>query len=141
MSAVTTLSERPLWLNVVFLICVYIAFIYSPWDYFSKPVADAEDVWFGVVLRGETARMTEPLHFLIYASFVWGIWKMAPWMRLWGTIYMVQMTIAFAIWPLLDERGAWWMAPPSLVIWGWLTWKWWQAAEIFEKPTAAGTAA
>jgi hypothetical protein len=127
----TPLRDRPLWLNVAFLICVFIAFIYSPWDYLSKPVENAEDVWFGVVLRGETARLTEPIHFLIYTSFVWGLWKMAPWMRIWGTIYLAQMAIAFAVWPLLDARGDAWMALPSLLIWGWITWRYWLASALF----------
>lgn len=125
------IRERPLWLNALFAFCLYITFVYSPWDYFAKPVSDAEDVWFGVVFRGETAKWTEPVHFLVYLSFVWGIWKMRPWMRAWGTVYMVQLTIAFALWPILDERGHWLMAPASLLIWGWLTWVYWKAAEIF----------
>ncbi|MFP6664125.1 MAG: hypothetical protein VCC00_08005 [Deltaproteobacteria bacterium] len=127
------LRDRPLWLNAAFLVCVFIAFIYSPWDYFSKPVAHAEDVWFGIVLRGETARLTEPIHFLIYVSLVWGLWQMAPWMRVWGTLYLAQMTIAFAVWPLLDERGSAWMALPSLLIWGGITWRYWLASELFTR--------
>lgn len=79
-------SERPLWLNVLLAFCVYITFIYSPWDYFSKPVSEAEDVWLGFVFRGETARLTEPVHFLVYLALTWGLWQMRPWMRLWGTV-------------------------------------------------------
>jgi hypothetical protein len=139
MAASPPLAERPLWLNFTLLVCAYIAFVYSPWDYFGKPVAEAEDVWFGFVLRGETARLTEPIHFLIYASFVWGIWFMRPWMRTWGTIYLVQMTIAFAIWPIFDERGRPWMSLPSLLIWGWLTWKYWNASRIFTEEPPAGS--
>lgn len=48
-----------------------------------------------------------------------------------GHGYMVQLTIAFAVWGILDDRGHWVMAPASLVIWGLLTWVYWRAAVIF----------
>jgi hypothetical protein len=133
------LADRPLWLNALLAFCVYVTFIYSPWDYFSKPVAEAEDVWLGYVFRGEAARLTEPIHFLVYLALTWGLWQMRPWMRFWGTVYMVQLTIAFGVWGILDDRGHWLMAPASLVIWGLLTWAYWRAAVIFLPESAAAS--
>ena len=34
-------------MNVVFLFCVYMTFVYLPWDVFIKPIAEDEEVWFG----------------------------------------------------------------------------------------------
>jgi hypothetical protein len=32
------------------------------WDFFVKPVAHDAEVWFGIVLSGWAAKLTEPLH-------------------------------------------------------------------------------
>ena len=42
--------RRPFWMNVVFLFCVYMTFVYLPWDVFVKPIAEDEEVWFGFIL-------------------------------------------------------------------------------------------
>ncbi len=78
-------SRRPLWMNALLLFCAYMTFIYVPWDMLSKSLAEAEEVWFGVLLTGWAARLTEPLHWLIYAAGSWGFWQMKPWMHPWAS--------------------------------------------------------
>lgn len=102
-------SRRPLWMNALLLFCAYMTFIYVPWDMLSKPLAEAEEVWFGVLLTGWAARLTEPLHWLIYAAGTWGFWQMKPWMHPWASVYVVQIAIAMFVWSTLDERGSGWM--------------------------------
>ena len=46
------LGLRPWWMNLIMMFCAYMAFIYMPWDLFVKPVAEDQEVWFGIMLTG-----------------------------------------------------------------------------------------
>ena len=100
-------GRRPAWMNPLLLFCAYMAFVYVPWDFFVKPVALDEEVWFGVRLHGGWAKATEPIHFAIYALGAYGFWHMRPWMWPWAAVYAAQVAIAMVVWPLLyaDEVG------------------------------------
>lgn len=123
---------RPWWANALLIFCAFMAFIYTPWDLFVKPVARDQEVWFGFVLTGWWAKATEPLHWAIYGAFTYGLWKMRPWMRFWGTVYVAQIAIAMVVWGLLDERGSLLLALVSGAVFAWLTVLYWRAAEVFE---------
>ncbi len=123
---------RPWWANALLVFCAFMAFVYTPWDIFLKPVARDQEVWFGVVLEGWAAKATAPLHWLIYLAFTYGLWKMKPWMRFWGTAYVAQVAIAMVVWNLLDDRGSLVMAILSGALFGWLTVAYWRAGEVFE---------
>ena len=103
-------QRRPWWMNLIFLFCVYMTFLYLPFDLFWKPVARDEEVWFGVTLHGWPAKLTAPLHWLIYAAGAWGFWKMRRWMWPWAAAYAAQVSVAMLVWNLLDPRGGGWMA-------------------------------
>jgi hypothetical protein len=92
-------------MNFLLVFCAYMTFIYVPWDFFFKPVAEDAEVWFGILLSGWAAKATEPLHWLIYAAGTVGFWKMRPWMHPWAALYVVQIAIGMFVWQLLDERG------------------------------------
>ncbi len=66
------LGKRSWWMNLIFAFCLYMTFIYMPFDIFLKPVAEDEEVWFGFTLHGFWAKATAPLHWLIYAGLAWG---------------------------------------------------------------------
>ena len=104
------LRRRPWWMNVLWGFCLYMTFIYLPYDLFFKPVAEDEEVWFGFVLHGWAAKLTAPLHWLIYAAGAYGFWKMARWMWPWAALYTAQVAIAMLVWNLIDERGGGWTA-------------------------------
>ena len=36
-------ERRPFWMNVIFVFCVYMTFIYLPWDVLIKPVSEDEE--------------------------------------------------------------------------------------------------
>ena len=99
------LRRRPWWMNVLWGFCLYMTFIYLPFDLFFKPVAADEEVWFGFVLRGWAAKLTAPLHWLIYGAGAYGFWKMSRWMWPWAALYVVQIAIAMLVWSVIDERG------------------------------------
>lgn len=99
-------SRRPWWMNGLMLFCAYMAFVYVPWDSLSKPVAEAQEVWFGILLSGWWAKATEPLHLLIYLGGAIGFWKMNRWMHPWAALYTLQVAIGMLVWNLLDQGGS-----------------------------------
>lgn len=96
------LNQRPWWLNIIWLFCLYMTFIYMPFDMFTKPYAQWEEVWFGVQLTGWPAKLTEPLHWFIYGAGSYGIWKMKQWMWPWGALYATQVVIAMFVFSFLQ---------------------------------------
>ena len=40
-------------MNLIWFFCLYMTFIYMPFDLFLKPVEIDEEVWFGVTLKGQ----------------------------------------------------------------------------------------
>lgn len=97
--------KRPVWMNLIFYFCVYMTFIYMPFDLFYKPVAEDEEVWFGFTLYGWWAKATAPLHWLIYGAGAYGFWKMKAWMWPWAAVYAAQVVIAMVVFNLIDHRG------------------------------------
>ena len=97
---------RPWWMNLIFYFCLYMTFIYMPFDMFYKPVAEDEEIWFGFTLYGWWAKATEPLHWLIYGAGAYGFWKMRSWMWPWAAVYAAQVVIAMVVWNVVNDKGA-----------------------------------
>jgi hypothetical protein len=97
--------SRPRWMNPIFYFCLYMAFVYMPFDFFFKPLATDHEIWFGVALTGWWAKATEPVHWLIYAAGAYGFWKMKAWMWPWAAVYVAQVVIAMFVWNLINEHG------------------------------------
>ncbi|MBT3426955.1 MAG: hypothetical protein HOL98_13300 [Gammaproteobacteria bacterium] len=104
-SAKTLFQGRPFWMNGLMLFCFYMTFIYMPFDLFYKTVAGDQEVWFGFLLTGWAAKLTEPLHWLIYALGSFGFLKMKSWMWPWAAVYVLQVAISMFVWALVDPRG------------------------------------
>lgn len=90
-------AKRRWWMNLMFGFCVYMTFIYMPFDLFWKPVVDDVEVWFGFSLHGWAAKATEPLHWLLYGAGAYGFWKMRRWMWPWAGVYVAQVAIGMAV--------------------------------------------
>ena len=90
----------------MFGFCLYMTFVYMPYDVLFKPVAQDQEAWFGIVLHGWAAKLTAPLHWGIYAAGAWGFWKMSAWMWPWAALYAGQVAISMAVWNVIDPRGA-----------------------------------
>ncbi|MFK7916077.1 MAG: hypothetical protein AB8B93_19345 [Pseudomonadales bacterium] len=119
-------GRRPWWMQLLLAFCLYMTFVYMPFDLFIKPVAEDEEVWFGFVLHGWWAKATAPLHWLIYAAGAYGFWHMRSWMWPWAALYASQVVIAMLVWNLLDARGGGWtggliaaglFAIPAVALW------------------------
>ena len=97
-------AKRPWWMNLILLFCLYMTFIYSPFDVVFKPLAEDEDVWFGYMFYGWAAKIGGLVHWVVYAALAWGLWTMRPW-AWWATsLYATQVAIAMFMWPLLQGR-------------------------------------
>jgi hypothetical protein len=99
-------ARRPAWMNLIFGFCLYMTFVYMPFDLFWKPLEHDEEVWFGITLHGVWAKATAPLHWLIYGFGAYGFWKMRRWMWPWASVYVAQIAIGMFVWSALDPRGA-----------------------------------
>lgn len=96
---------RPWWMNLIFYFCVYMTFIYMPFDLFLKPVEVDQEIWFGYTLTGWLAKATEPFHWLIYSFGAYGFWQMKTWMWPWASIYVAQIVISMFVWNILNDSG------------------------------------
>jgi hypothetical protein len=105
MDLATQWRKRSWWMNLTLLFCLYMTFLYMPFDIFWKSVADDEEVWFGITLHGWAAKLTAPLHWLIYGALAWGLWHMKRWCWPWAGVYCAQVAIAMLVWNLVDPRG------------------------------------
>lgn len=107
-------------MNGLLLFCVYMTVIYVPFDLFFKPVATDQEVWFGLMLSGWAAKLTEPLHWLIYWAGAVGFWKMSSWMHPWAALYTLQIALGMTVWSFLNGESAVLMAsitaPPFAII-------------------------
>lgn len=97
--------RRSWWMNLIFYFCVYMTFLYMPFDFFLKPVQVDHEIWFGIALTGWWAKATEPLHWLIYGAGAFGFWKMRSWMWPWAAVYSAQVVIAMFVWNIINENG------------------------------------
>ncbi len=96
---------RPWWMNILMVFCVYMTFIYVPWDIFWKPVADDREVWFGIMFTGWAAKLMALPHWFVYGAGVYGFRRMRPWMRIWGTAYIAQIALGMLVWTILELGG------------------------------------
>lgn len=95
------LGRRPWWMNALMLFCAFMAIVYVPWDFLVKPATEDEEVWFGILFRGRAAKVTELLHWAVYATGAYGFWRMRPWMWPWAAVYCAQLAFSMFVW------GAW----------------------------------
>jgi hypothetical protein len=106
----TDWSIRPWWMSLLFYFCVYMTFLYLPFDLFLKPIAEDHEIWFGFAVTGWWAKATEPVHWLIYGAGTYGFWRMRSWMWPWAAAYGAQVTIAMLVWNIINLNGGGWTA-------------------------------
>ena len=132
-------------MNLVWFFCLYMTFVYMPWDMFVKPPEHWEEVWLGFTIRGWAAKLSEPVHWAIYIAGSYGFWKMKSWMWPWAAIYAGQVAIGMVIFNIIagpeygDGRGG---GPITAILIGtalaWLTFKLWRARTLFDTDPSTG---
>lgn len=127
------LGQRPWWMNVLMFFCAYMAIVHMPLDLFVKPVAQDQEAWFGFLLHGWAAKLTEPLHWAIYAAGAYGFWRMRAWMWPWAAVYAAQVTIGMFVWNVVYVGGfrGWISGLVVFVLLGGLTVALWRTRERF----------
>src|SRR5262245_30717839 len=99
------LAERPGWMNALLVFCAFMTVVYLPWDFFVKPIAIDEEVWFGIRFYGVFAKLLALPHWFVYAAGTLGFWRMRRWMWPWASLYTAQVAFGFFVWPLLYLHG------------------------------------
>lgn len=97
--------ERPWWMSAAMVFSAYMAFVYVPWDLFLKPVAEDEEVWFGIVFHGVWAKVLAIPHWFVYAAAVYGFRRRRPWMAFWAPAYVAQVAFGMFLWTALEQGG------------------------------------
>ncbi len=130
---------RPLWMNVLMVFCAYMAFVYVPWDLFVKPVAQDQEVWFGVLFTGWAAKVLALPHWLVYLAGAYGFRRRRPWMAIWAPLYSAQVAIAMAVWAVLSLGGwtGWFVGILSAAPFVLLTLALWNARDFFRSEGAS----
>jgi len=100
---------RPIWMNVALVFCAYMTFVYVPWDFFWKPAAQDQEVWFGIQFTGVTAKWLEIPHWIVYALLTYGLRRMRPWTGMFAALYSAQVAIGMFVWNLVYLEG--WLLP------------------------------
>jgi short-subunit dehydrogenase len=133
-------AGRPWWMNALMVFSAYMAFVYVPWDLFAKPVAEDEEVWFGILFHGWAAKLGEPLHWAIYAAGAYGFHRMRPWMWPWAAVYTGQVAIGMFVWSAFYGAGGLAGVALGLVAlapFAILTRALWNARPLFQRPRAS----
>jgi hypothetical protein len=117
-------------MNGLMLFCMFMTFVYLPWDIFIKPVEVDQEVWFGIMFTGWAAKFTAIPHWGVYAAGAYGFWKMSGWMWPWAAAYVAQVAIGMAVWALL-EPGSAIFAVGSFIPFAALTWALWSSRPLF----------
>ena len=97
--------ERPWWMSAVMVFSAYMAFIYVPWDLFVKPMAEDEEVWFGILFHGFWAKVFAIPHWFVYAAAVYGFRRRRPWMAFWAPAYVAQVAFGIYLWTAMAQGG------------------------------------
>lgn len=92
--------DRPVWINALMVFSSYMAFVYMPWDIFWKPVAEDQEVWFGIMFTGWWAKLWALPHWFVYAAAAHGFRRRRPWICTWGALYTAQIALGMLIWNL-----------------------------------------
>ena len=124
---------RSLWMNALMVFCAYMAFVYVPWDLFLKPVAQDQEVWFGFLFTGWTAKVLTVPHWFVYLAGAYGFRRRRPWMAIWAPLYSAQVAIAMAVWAVLSLGGwtGWFVGILSAAPFALLTLALWNARDFF----------
>jgi short-subunit dehydrogenase len=128
------LDGRPWWMNLLMIFSAYMALIYVPWDLFVKPVAEDEEVWFGIMFHGWAAKAAAPLHWAVYAAGAYGFRKMRSWMWPWASVYAAQVAVGMLVWSVVYGGGGavgWLLGLAALVPFAVISAALWRARPLF----------
>jgi len=129
---------RPWWMNGLMVFSAYMAFVYVPWDLFAKPVAEDQEVWFGLLFEGWSAKLLALPHWFVYGAAAYGFRRMRPWVPTWGALYVGQIAFGMAVWSIAQLGGltGWLLGLISAVPFAFLAHALWSSTEHFDRGRA-----
>jgi short-subunit dehydrogenase len=125
---------RPWWMNAMMVFCAYMAVVYVPWDLFVKPVAQDQEVWFGIMFTGWAAKLLTPFHWAVYAAGAVGFRRMRSWMWPWASVYVGQIAIGMLVWSVLEVGGfgGWFVGAVAFAAFAGVAAALWKARPLFQ---------
>lgn len=102
-------ARRPWWVNLILVFCLYMTVIYVPWDLFIKPLAQDQEVWFGILFTGSAAKIGAAFHWLVYGVLSYGFYRVRPWVWPLSALYVCQIAFSMWLWNLMDPHGLGWI--------------------------------
>lgn len=103
------MPPRPLWLTGLAVFCLASVVFLVLRDLFLDHVRDVE-VWFGFELRGTAARLTAPLHWIIFLVGAWGFWFQRSWVLPAAAAYSFYIAFCHLVWNHVSPNGGGWLA-------------------------------
>lgn len=103
-----TIRSRPWWAAALAAGCALTLVFLLSRDLFIPQVRDTE-VWFGFELTGWSARLTAPLHWLVYGAGTWGFWRQRSWIWPWASVYAGYVALGHLVWNLVSPSGGGWL--------------------------------
>jgi short-subunit dehydrogenase len=131
--------DRPTWMNAVMVFCGFMTFVYLPWDIFYKPVAQDQEVWFGILFTGWSAKAMAIPHWFVYGAGVYGFRRRRPWMSTWGGVYLGQVAFGMWVWSIVEYGGltGWILGLLPAVPFVLLALAMWNARDYFHAPPSS----
>ena len=91
------------------LFCVASVVLMITRDLFYPASRDVE-VWFGFEVHGTAARLTAPLHWILFLAGAWGFWSQRPWILPAAAAYAFYIALSHLVWSEASPKGHGWMA-------------------------------
>lgn len=100
-------APRPWWATALAAFCAATVVFLAARDIAIPAVRDTE-VWLGLEVHGWAARLTAPLHWVLYALGAWGFWHCRPWVWPWAAVYVASVAVSHLVWNLTSPAGGGW---------------------------------
>jgi hypothetical protein len=97
-------QQRPLATTLLALFCAASVVFLVSRDLFLPHVRDTE-VWFGFEFHGLIARITAPLHWLIFVVGSWGFWRDRSWIWPAAIGYASYVATSHVVWNFMSPSG------------------------------------
>ena len=78
-------------------------------DLFLPHVGGVE-VWFGFEVYGTAARLSAPLHWLLFLVFGWAFWSEQRWVLPAAAAYEFYIAVCHLVWNQVSPNGQGWLA-------------------------------
>jgi len=90
------------------IFCIATLLFLVPRDLFVPETRDVE-VWLGFELHGWAARLTAPLHWLIFGIGAWAAWTRRPWILPAAAGYAFYVALSHLVWSETSPNGRGWL--------------------------------